>query len=540
MRPLSHRDQPFPLWLVFPLLFSAIYLSHWSLLRLPYFWDEAGYYIPAAYDFFRTGALIPYSTLTNAHPPLPSVYLALWWWTSGYAPIVTRVAMCVVAALALLGVFRLALSATSRFAVAITTVFLVGLYPVWFAQSTLAHADLFAAAGTLWGLALFLPAGRRGCGWGAAVCFAFAALAKETAIVTPLALIGYQVFAGWRARDIRSRRCSAATLLLSLLPLCAWYLYHWHATGFVFGNPEYLRYNATATLSPVRIVLAFAHRAMHVTVHMNMFVPVLCGLAALMMDPRPDRDGSLRPAMASGFVRPLVVVLLANLLFFSVVGGALLTRYLLPCYPIVLLFCVYAWYRRVRFWQGLAGLSAAAFAIGLFINPPYRFAPEDNLSYRDFIVLQQHAIQQIVSQGPGVVVLTSWPATDELTKPALGYVRRPVPVVPIENFSFPAVERAATLKAPYTAGLIFSTRDDPPELPFLLGPLSERIEHRYFGFRRGLTAPAIAGILGGSVVWDREKGGQKAAVLHFERAASTTPDGSVRPSTGRAHRAPSR
>jgi len=34
--------------------------------------DEAGYYIPAAWDFFRTGSLIPITTLTNAHPPLPA------------------------------------------------------------------------------------------------------------------------------------------------------------------------------------------------------------------------------------------------------------------------------------------------------------------------------------------------------------------------------------------------------------------------------------------------------------------------------------
>jgi len=55
----SEQQRPFdrllPLRLIFPLLFVGIYLSHLTLLRLPYYWDEAGYYIPAAYDFFRTG-----------------------------------------------------------------------------------------------------------------------------------------------------------------------------------------------------------------------------------------------------------------------------------------------------------------------------------------------------------------------------------------------------------------------------------------------------------------------------------------------------
>ena len=55
-------DAPFPLWMIFPVIFAALYLTHFSLLRLPYYWDEAGYYIPAAWDFFRTGSLIPSTT----------------------------------------------------------------------------------------------------------------------------------------------------------------------------------------------------------------------------------------------------------------------------------------------------------------------------------------------------------------------------------------------------------------------------------------------------------------------------------------------
>ena len=55
-------DAPLPLWMIFPVMFAALYASHFTLLRLPYYWDEAGYYIPAAWDFFRTGSLIPITT----------------------------------------------------------------------------------------------------------------------------------------------------------------------------------------------------------------------------------------------------------------------------------------------------------------------------------------------------------------------------------------------------------------------------------------------------------------------------------------------
>src|SRR5271157_4799602 len=125
-------DEPLPLWMIFPVVFAALYLSHFTLLRLPYYWDEAGYYIPAAWDFFRTGSLIPQTTLTNGHPPLPSVYLALWWRASGFLPEVTREAVLLVAALGLTAVWRLAMRLTGAVPVAFWTVALTALYPIWF------------------------------------------------------------------------------------------------------------------------------------------------------------------------------------------------------------------------------------------------------------------------------------------------------------------------------------------------------------------------------------------------------------------------
>src|SRR5215510_4763716 len=142
---------------VFALIFTAIFLLHAPLLRLPYFWDEAGYYIPAAYDFFQHGELIPHSTLSNAHPPLPSIYLALWWKLSAFKPAVTRIAMLLVAALALAAVYRLARLLTNV-PVAVATLLCTAIFPVWFAQSSLAHADLAAAALTLWGLVYYFEA----------------------------------------------------------------------------------------------------------------------------------------------------------------------------------------------------------------------------------------------------------------------------------------------------------------------------------------------------------------------------------------------
>src|ERR1017187_10429514 len=331
--------------MLYPVLFAAVYFSHLTLLRLPYFWDEAGYYIPAAWDFFRTGTLIPVTTASNAHPPLPSILLAGWWRLSGFVPSGTRTFICMVTAAALLAVYRLARNLLGTPA-AVATTLLTAIYPVWFAQSTLAHADIFAAAFTLWGLAFYLesvnpvdtplstaPATQPKIL--ATVLFSLAALSKETAIVTPAALAMWEAFLLLRNRrfpgGLRAHIGWIAALLSPILPLAAWYGYHFHRTGYVFGNPEFLRYNATANLDAHRIALCLYHRLLHLTSHMNLFVPVVSAVAALLIPAIANRTRLSRPVLNA-----VAVVLMANWIAFSVLGGALLTRYLLPMYPLVL------------------------------------------------------------------------------------------------------------------------------------------------------------------------------------------------------------
>jgi 4-amino-4-deoxy-L-arabinose transferase-like glycosyltransferase len=505
--------------MLYPLFFVSIYLSHYRLLRLPYFWDEAGYYIPAAWDFFRLGTLIPQSTTTNAHPPLPSILLAAWWHLSGYVISGTRTLVCMVAAAALLGVFKLAKTLTTT-AVAAVTVILTAVYPIWFAQSTLAHADIFAAAFTLWGLAFYLdrtePAGSRNA-FVAALMFSLAALSKETAVVTPAAL------AVWEAillmRDHREpilrrlHRNWLLALLAPILPLAAWYAYHYHQTGFVFGNPEFLRYNATANLDAYRIALSLWHRLLHLTTHMNMFVAVACAIAVLFIPVSPGAP----PTIPKPQLKAIAVVLLANWIAFSILGGALLTRYLLPMYPLILLLCAATWHRHLRQWWALAALTAAAFLAGIWINPPYAFAPEDNLTYRDFTVLQQHAVRFIDQHYPQATVLTAWPATSELSRPELGYTIHPVKTAAIQNFAIDQIQKAAADPGTYDVALIFSTKWDPPPNQINLGRRNQSADAKYFDFHRDLSPSEVATLLHGDIVWQAHRKGEWAAVIHFPR-----------------------
>ena len=522
-------EKPFPLWILYPLFFVAVYLAHFRLLRLPWFWDEAGYYIPAALDCFRTGSLIPFSTLTNAHPPLPSLLLAGWWHLAGYVISGTRTFIVMVAAAALLGVFRLAreLAGTE---VAAVVALLTALYPVWFAQSTLAQADIFAAAFTLWALSFAFEryrlkhrATRVSTIVLCSLLFALAALAKETAIITPVALAiweGVLLATERRQRNPAASLVWMAALLFPVLPLAGWYAYHFHQTGFIFGNPEFLRYNATENLSPLRILLSFWHRFNHLTIHMNLYVPVVATLALLLMPKlahetvQAEHDAAVlkRPALLA-----LAVVVLSNALAFSVLGGALLTRYLLPLYPLLLLVMVAVWRQRMRVWWSLALLTAAAFLAALFINPPYSFAPEDNLTYASMVTLHQQAAAVIAQRFPQATVLTAWPATTELEHTDLGYVLHPLKTFPVDNFSYAQIQKAAADPGGFDTALVFSTKWVPAH-HFSWSRATHSTDARYFDFHDDLHPAAVANLLHGQVVWQASRDGEWAAVLRFPRS----------------------
>ncbi|SRR5712692_10056654 len=508
--------------LVFALLFAALFALHTPLLRLPYFWDEAGYYVPAARDLLLTGTLIPHSIPSNAHPPLVMAYLALWWKIAGYAPEVTRTAMLVVAAFSLLGVFRLA-QRIANTEVAIASTVCTALYPVFFAQSSLAHLDLAAAGFTFWGLHAYVGERRAA----TAIWFSLAALAKETAILAPVALFAWECSAGillavpreaegTAALHSGQHRWRSALLLVPLIPVGLWYTYHHLRTGSTFGNPEFFRYNVEATLHPLRVLLALLMRLWQTFGYLNLYLLTLAALLAMWRPPLQEEDKAL-PRIALGIQFSFLAVIVAYALAMALVGGAVLARYMLPVVPLVIIVCVSTLWRRVRLWRGVVAIVALAFVAGWFVNPPYGFSLEDNLAYCDYIRLHQHAENFLEARYPMGHVLTAWPASDELTRPYLGYVTRPMRVFRIEDFSAEQLMSAADLRSSFDVALVFSTKYEPPH------PLLERWrlwpewKTRFFGYHRDVPPAAAAQILGGQLVYTETRNGQWVGVIEIEQ-----------------------
>jgi hypothetical protein len=506
---------------LFVLIFLAVFLLHAPLLHLPYFWDEAGYYVPAARDILLTGSLIPHSTVSNAHPPLVMAWLALWWKIIGFAPAVTRTAMLVLASFSLLGVFRLA-ETVANTSVAIAATLCTALYPVFFAQSSLAQVDLAAAGFIFWGLSAHLE----GKPVTTFLWFTLAALAKETAILAPLALAGWEPIGLFAYGDLgaqlwseKQRTGTISTrlwpLLLPALPLVFWYSYHYARTGYIFGNPEFFRYNVAATLNPTRFLLALVMRLWQMAGYLHLWVLTLAmALAIWMLPPQhdPARD---RPRISFPVQMDFYVVVLAYVVAMALIGGAVLARYMLPAVPLVIILSVSTLWRRVRLWQIVIAFVALTFVAGWFWNPPYGFSPEDNLAYRDYIVMHQNAEQLLEARYPMARVLTAWPASDELTRPWLGYLTRPMRVVRIEDFSVDEVLSAADVRSSYDVALVFSTKYESRPGVWDHWRSWTQLKSRFFGFHRDVPPAAAAQILGGHTVFSEQRRGQWIAVIEI-------------------------
>jgi 4-amino-4-deoxy-L-arabinose transferase-like glycosyltransferase len=499
---------------VFVLILLAVFALHLPLLRLPYFWDEAGYYVPATRDLFLSGSLVPHSTPSNAHPPLVMACLALAWKIAGYAPEVTRAAMLLLAAFSLLGVFQLA-RRIANLEVAIASTICTALYPVFFAQSSLAHLDLAAAGFTFWGLYSYVE-GRR-----AATAFwlSLAVLAKETAILAPLALFGWEMLCPWLCGRTQSeshclfpRSWRSALLLVPVVPLTLWYGYHYQRTGLVFGNPEFFYYNVQATLHPLRIMLALGMRLFQVVGYMNLYLLTLAALLAMWLPPLSD-EGQERERIDLSVQFAFLAVIAAYVLAMAVVGGAVLARYMLPVVPLVIILCVSTLRRRVRLWRSVLAIVTLAFFAGWFVNPPYGFSPEDNLAYRDYILLHQNAEIFLETRYPMARVLTAWPASDELMQPYLGYVTRPMRVLRIENFTVEQLMSVADLRSSFDVAMVFSTKYEPPHPLLEHWRLWQQWKTRFFGYHRDVPPAAAAQILGGQLVYTQKRNGQWVGVI---------------------------
>ncbi|HEV2416538.1 MAG TPA: glycosyltransferase family 39 protein [Terriglobia bacterium] len=438
-------------------VFIFLIILHLPFLRLPYYWDEAGYYIPAALDFMRHGLLIPRDTLPTGHTPLVMAYLGAVWRLFGFSEVVTRAAMILIAAATVITTYTLGRRVAGREA-GLWAAALLALSPLFFAQSSLVFLDLTATLFTT--LALLFALDRR---WAAfALAASLAVLSKETAVVVLPAV--------WALMLVRRREREMRAWVFSIVPivlLAAWALFYHSRTGFWTGNEDYLQYNLYSAFTPLHVARAFLARFAEIFAQGFNWLVVAAAVAGIWwMQKRtpgalPDSADTAREDRVFGDCKFLTLALIAvYILMLSVVGGAILPRYMLPVFPAFYALAAALIFRLPKSMARLACCGIiVCFVAAWFINPPYPFPYEDNLSYATFIHLHKRAAGYLESLPGDPVILTAWPATDELRQPALGYVHRPLRVAQVDDFAPSCFASAPRFDVLY----LYSRKWDPPD-----------------------------------------------------------------------------
>ena len=125
----------------------------------------------------------------------------------------------------------------------------------------------------------------------------------------------------WDGKTLPRLSRHTILLLVPVLPLAAWYAFHYHETGFIFGNPEFFRYNVQATIQPLRILLALLVRLWQTLGYLHLLILTLAALFAMWLPPLHSKEGE-RPRIALAVQFAMLSVIVAYVLAMALVGGA--------------------------------------------------------------------------------------------------------------------------------------------------------------------------------------------------------------------------
>lgn len=465
-------------------------LLHLPYLKLPYFWDEMGQFIPASLDIWQKGAWVPVSTTPNVHPPGVMAYLAGVWTVFGYSIPVTRCAMLLLSSLLLLFTFLLAIEVYKRVTVpmrgapAFAAVGLLLLSPLVVSQSMLAQLDMPAAAGSVAALYFYL----RGRLWWCVAACTLLVLAKETGILFPGLFF---LEAAWRRRWV-----AAAAYTIPALALAAWLIYLRAHTGTLLGDSGFEHYNLWFQLHPVRLPLTLFRRVFYLFAD-NFHI---AGTFALLWAFRRTRlfDAPIWRGLATVFVLHVLLV--------SMLGGAALERYLLPVLPLLYIAIAGAWAVLPRKPATISAvLLFAGFGAGSLFNPPWPYPFENNLSVVDFVTLHREAANYVELHYSGETIASAWPFPDGLRRPEFGYVSKPLKVRGIEDFHLSTIRR---LRGNSPDVLVVYSRTWEPSYGLTKLGFVRRLLSTYYFYEPQVSASEIQRELGLHSVMRLERNGQ--------------------------------
>lgn len=454
--------------IVFIAAFAALLLTHIPYLRLPYFWDELGQFVPAALDILRDNAWVPHSTVPNVHPPAVMAYLALAWKVFGYSELVTRAAMLLIAAIGVYATFLLAIHLCRRVpgAPAFIVCALLIVTPLFYMQAMMAQLDMPAMTFSVLALLLFIQ-GRLG--WCVLAC-TILVLVKETGAVAP------GLFAAWLIL-VERRWKPALWFAIPFAALAVWLFVLWRSTGHILGDPGFAHYNVGYQLHPIRAGATLLRRLYFLFLADFRWIATIAILYALR---------KTRYLMSREWT-VIAAFSVLHILLVSLFGGAALERYLLPVFPMLYIAAAIGWAAMSKLWRRTSAVALlAGLVLGLYWNPPFPFPLENNLAMVDFVELQKATAEYLDQHAPRAKVASAWPYTGALRMRELGFTRIGYPVVETSDFHLRSVLEACRKEPPDV--LVVYSRTWEPHWGVFGSRLATDFLRRYYDYEPQISA----------------------------------------------------
>lgn len=458
----------------FPLAVAVLALLNRPVFQLPYYWDEAGSFIPAARQFGDAAGVWVSSG------PLMPLALAMLWKIFGEHVWVTRMLALALGGGVLYYTFQIGRKLWDVRVAACAALWLA-ITPLFLAESGLYHPQIALTFLGLWALHAFLERS-----W---VTYAIAAsamvLVSHTGLVFLLGLCLTVLFSEERKRASTLAIVAAPAALLAAwafltslnqIPIQQAAVSPMGSWGLLRGAVNFLRYSYQLFISDF------------------LFIPFLLTYWGLRQERQKYFVWDLlqfsesENTMRERAVRAFGALITLHLVYFSVAPGPFLVRSILPVLPVFLLWACAGALRELGQRPHLfVVLAPIVLAVNMGWTPVYPTLFENDLDYRSYVRVHSEASAVLAAERPGKTILTQWPVTDELSRPELGYVFHPLPVVDVLTTG-PAFLRSFTASNSEIV-VTFNERRDPA-INLLHLPFVKSWSQRVYGTRDTEHIPA--------------------------------------------------
>lgn len=409
---------------------------------IPYWWDSAGYIIPAAHRFIDTGfnPLVPGFT-DFAHPPLFIVLLAIVWMIFGESLFISHALNLIVTLLAVVYTFLLGTHMVKENgpygAVVGTSAALLLLFtPVFMAQVGIIYIEIPVTAFALISTYYFLK--RKLTLY--SVAASLMVLTKEISVILcVIFLCAYLYSLKGKMPYLRNLKNHAREMMWMLLPfllLAVWFVYHHGVTGWWFVVPGRRLVNTPGIFNVNVDYLIFTVR--FIFLDQKRFLATAIVLILIILAQVSKRRKIKLKKLWSGErkIMPGIAVVLA--VFF--LKTEFLLRYsvlVLPFFYLTVSYNLFAFAKLMNMKRNQTVLTVTVITLalaGMFwsewdthrrINSLYVQPLEDNLEYRDVIELAKKSADYIRKTDRDVRVYTTFPFRTMLSDTGLHYVDKP-------------------------------------------------------------------------------------------------------------------